>query len=114
MTVALIAAAVAVAYVMFKFSRSTKRTKKEAIADLEREREALHTPDIIELVMEEVRESGIDELPGADEIDPTVLLRVWKRDREECPAGDGRFVLVEGVDPANASADDLTFECPSG
>ncbi|MEN8234320.1 MAG: hypothetical protein ABFR89_05290 [Actinomycetota bacterium] len=111
MTFALIAAAVAIAYAMFKFSRGTKRTKKEAIADLEREREALHTPDIFELVMDEVHESGIEELPGAGGLDPTVLLRAWKRDRGECPEGSGRFVVAEGIDPANASADDVTFEC---
>lgn len=111
LSLVLIIAAVVVGYVMFKISRTTKQVKKEAIADLERERAELHTPDIIELVLEEVRETGIAELPGAEGIDPTVLLRVWKRDRGDCPPGEGRFMVPEGLERAEATDGDVSFGC---
>lgn len=113
LSVLLIVVAVVVAYALFRLSRSTKQTKKEAMADLEREKAELHTPDIIELVVEEVRELGIDSLPGSEGIDPTVLLRVWKRDRGGCGPDEGRFVVADGVDPITATDGDVTFECES-
>ncbi len=112
MNVALIIIVVIVAVAgMIMISRTGSRRKKEAIADLQREKEALHTPDIIELVNEEVREAGITDLPGAEGIDPIILLKVWKRDRETCDEGNGRFVVAEGVDPSDATETDVVFEC---
>ncbi|HZJ47875.1 MAG TPA: hypothetical protein VFD97_02420 [Acidimicrobiia bacterium] len=93
-------------------SRMGSSRKKEAIADLERERESLHIPDIIELVNEEVRETDIADLPGAAGIDPVVLLKVWKRDRGSCAEASGHFLVTEGVEPAEATEDDVTFVCP--
>lgn len=101
--------AVIVAFVMVGRMQSTK--KKEAIADLAREREELHTPDIIELVQEEVDDAGLGELPGAEGIDPTVLLKVWKRDRYGCADGQGRYVISDDVAPEDATEDSVSFEC---
>ena len=112
MTVALIIIAVIVVVggtVML--SRTGSQRKKEAIADLQREKEALRVLDILDLVNEEVRETGIAELPGAEGIDPVVLLKVWKRDREACGEGEGRFVVSDGVEPSAAKEADVIFEC---
>lgn len=96
--------------VMVMLSRMGNSRKKEAIADLERERASLHTPDIIELVNEEVREAGIGDLPGAEGIDKVVLLRVWKRDRGDRVAGRGRFTVAETVEIDQATEADVTFD----
>lgn len=98
-----------VVFVMIGRMQSTR--KKEAIADLSREREELHTPDIIELVQDEVDDAGLRDLAGAEGIDPTVLLKVWKRDRNDCAAGQGRYVTSDGVAPEDATAESVTFEC---
>ena len=42
---------------MIMLSRSGSQRKKEAIADLQREKDSLHTPDILELVSQEVSEA---------------------------------------------------------
>lgn len=96
---------------MILLSRSGSQRKKEAIADLQREKDSLRTPDILELVDQEVRESGITDLPGADGIDPVVLLKVWKRDRGDCGEQTGRFVVAGGVEPSAATEADVVFDC---
>ncbi len=96
---------------MVMLSRTGSRRKKEAIADLQREKEALQTPDILDLVDEEVRESGITDLPGADGIDPVILLKVWKRDRGDCGEQTGRFAVTGGVEPSAATETDIEFNC---
>lgn len=98
---------------MILLSRSGSQRKKAAIADLQREKDSLHTPDIIELVEQEVRESGITDLPGAEGVDHVVLLKVWKRDRGDCDEGAGRFVVAQGVEPSEATETDVTFQCAS-
>jgi hypothetical protein len=97
---------------MIMLSRSGSQRKKEAIADLQREKDSLRTPDILELVDQEVRESGITDIPGAEGIDPVILLKVWKRDREDCGEQPGHFVVTEGVEPSDATEADVIFECP--
>jgi hypothetical protein len=96
---------------MIMMSRSGSQRKKEAIADLQREKDSLHTPDILELVDEEVTDSGIIDLPGAEGIDPVVLLKVWKRDGDDCPKGEGSFVVANAVEPSAATEADVTFDC---
>ncbi len=96
---------------MIWISRLGSQRKKEAIADLQREKDSLHTPDIFELVDQEVRESGITDLPGAEGIDPVILLKAWKRDRGDCGEQTGRFVVADGVEPSDATETDVTFEC---
>ncbi len=97
---------------MIMLSRSGSQRKKEAIADLQREKDSLQTPDILELVNQEVSESGITDLPGAEGIDPVVLLKAWKRDGDDCAEGEGGFVVAEGVEPSAATEADVTFDCP--
>ena len=107
--IVLIVIAVIAASVML--SRMQGARKKEAIADLAREREALRTPDILELVQEEVEEAGLGDLPGAEGVDPTVLLKVWKRDGAGCEKGRGQFILDDGLAPGDATEDTVTFDC---
>ena len=96
-------------------ARSSSRRKKEAQADLEREKAELSTPDILELVRQEAAESGVDQIPGADDVDLTVRLQAWRRDeyvRSACPDTTLlRFVLDEGVPPDKATAEDVRLEC---
>ncbi|MCJ7779786.1 MAG: hypothetical protein MUQ27_03075 [Acidimicrobiia bacterium] len=96
---------------MAMLSRTGSQRKKEAIADLQREKEALQIPGILDLVNDEVREAGIAELPGAEGLDPVVLLKVWKRDREACGEGEGRFVVSDGVEASAAKEANVVFEC---
>ena len=111
MIVGIVLAVIAVIVVFVMLGRTQSARKKEAIADLAREREELHTPDIIELVQEEVDEAGLGDLPGAEGVDPTVLLKVWKRDGAGCEKGRGQFTLDDGLAPEDATEDTVTFDC---
>jgi hypothetical protein len=110
MIVGIVAGVIALIVVFVVLGRMQNARKKEAIADLAREREALHTPDILELVHEEVAEAGLGDLSGAEGLDPTVLLKVWKRDGYGCPPGQGRYVLSDDIAPEEATEDSVTFE----
>lgn len=96
-------------------ARTSSRRKKEAQADLEREKAELKTPDILELVRQEAEDARLDEIPGADEVDLTVRLRVWQRDehvRSVCPDRSKlRFAMAPGVSAEAATEDDLRLVC---
>ena len=111
MIIGIVGAAIAVIVAFVVIGRMQNARKKDAIADLSREREELHTPDIMELVQEEVDDAGLSDLPGAEGIDPTVLLKVWKRDRDDCAKGQGRYVTSDAVAHEDATEDFVTFEC---
>ena len=111
MAVGIVMAVVSVTVVLVLLSRMQNKRKKVARADLARDRELSKPPGILELVNEEVQESGIGSLPGADGVDPTVLLKVWKRDGVGCAKGQGAFVLGHGIAPDEATEDTLKFEC---
>lgn len=112
MTLAIVAIGLAFLVVMVLLSRMGRGRKRQAIEDLEREREAIKAPDILELVHEEVVELGIDKIEGSDGIDPSVLLQVYRRDEVNCEDGaERRFVLADGTDPADAGPDTLSLRC---
>lgn len=112
MVPAIIAIGVAFLIVMILLSRMGRSRKQQAVADLEREREAIKAPDILELVHQEVTELGIDRIEGADGIDPSVLLQVYRRDEVNCEDGaERRFVLADGTDPSDADTDTLSLRC---
>ena len=111
MAVGIVMAVVSITVVLVLLSRMQNKNKSVAKADLESDRELSKPPGILELVNQEVQESGIGSLPGADGIDPTVLLKVWKRDGLGCAEGQGAFVLGHGITPDEATADTLKFEC---
>lgn len=98
--------------VMVLLSRMGRNRKREALEDLEREREAVKAPDILELVHQEVTALGLGDIDGSDGIDPSVLLQVYRRDVVNCADGaERRFVLVDGVAPADAEPDTLSLTC---
>jgi len=71
-------------------------------------------PTIQELILEEARETGVEEIPGGDGLELPVRLKVWHRDehvRRNCIDGGLRYVVHEGVDPASASEDDVMLMC---
>ncbi len=111
MTIAIVGAVIALIVVLALLSRMQSNRKKEAMADLQREIDQTHTPSILELVNLEIEDAGIGSLPGAEGIDPTVLLKVWKRDGAGCPSGQGEFHVTEDIEPSDATADDVTFDC---
>jgi len=111
MAVGIVLAVVSVTVVLVLLSRMESKNKAVAQADLESDQELSKPPGILELVNQEVQDSGIGSLPGADGVDPTVLLKVWKRDGSGCAEGQGTFVLGHGIEPNEATADTLKFEC---
>lgn len=102
--------------VLVVLSRSANRRKKEAQADLEREKAELQTPDIFELIAQEAADTGVEEIPGADGVEISTRLRVWHRDeniRALCPdPADLRFEVTPGMEPEDVTEDDLilTFD----
>lgn len=111
MAVGIVMAVVSVTVVLVLLSRMQNKNKMVAEADLASDRELLKPPGILELVNQEIQEAGIGSLPGADGVDPTVLLKVWKRDGSGCAEGQGTFVLGHGITPDEATEDTLKFEC---
>ncbi len=66
-----------------------------------------------DVMLEEVAELGLDDVPGAEGIDAPVRLKVWKRDaaiRTSCN-DDVRFVVHPGVEPGKATVDEVRLEC---
>lgn len=112
MTLALVSIGIAFLVVMILLSRMGRARKQQALDDLEREREAIQTPDILELVYQEVVDLGLDKLEGAEGIDPSVLLQVYRRDEVNCEDGaERRFVLADGTKPEEADTDTLSLRC---
>lgn len=117
MTPALLIGAVLIVFVVFGviLSRRQSERKREAIADLEREKESLAPVSIQALVDEEVADLGLRSITGAEEISSVVLLKVWKSSSsiiERCSSKDLlRYVVAAGIDPAMASEPDVTLEC---
>jgi len=111
MAVGIVIAVAGVIVVLVLLTRIQNKHKAMAQADLASDRESSKQPDILELVNQEVQEAGINSLPGADGVDPVVLLKVWKRDGTGCAKGQGRFVLGHGLAPDEANEDTLKFEC---
>lgn len=96
-------------------SRQTKSAKKQAIEDLKAERESVGTFDIFELVESEIDELGLLEIEGAQDIEHSVLLMVWRNSDGAIASCAGRehlrYVVAGGVKPADATEDDVTLEC---
>ena len=111
MGIGIVMAVVAVTVVLVLLTRMQNKNKAVVVADIASDREASKPPDIFELVKLEVQEAGIGSLPGADGVDLTVLLKVWKRDGTGCAGEQGAFVLSKGLAPEEASEDTLRFEC---
>lgn len=96
-------------------SRQTRQRKKVAIDDLEREREAVGSTDIFAIVTAEVQDLGLRSIAGAENVQPEVLLRVWKDSSDivdRCAdRADLRYVLAANVAAQDAGNSDVTLVC---
>lgn len=115
MTTAVVLGVVAFLVIAAIFSRQTSKTKKRAIADLKVEQENVGNFDIFELVESEVNALGLTEIEGAAGIPHGVLLKVWRDSEDVVSSCRGRsllrYVVAEGIDPTDASDEDVTLEC---
>ncbi|MEE8457141.1 MAG: hypothetical protein V3S28_03750 [Acidimicrobiia bacterium] len=115
MTMAIVAGVVAFLVVAVVLSRQSTKTKKQAIADLEAERESVGTFDIFELIESEVRALDLTGIEGSPGIPHGVLLKIWSDSAdvvESCiDRAHLRYVVPEGIDPEDATDDDVTLEC---
>ncbi len=69
-----------------------------------------------DVMLEEVADLGLDDVPGGQGIDAPVRLKVWKRDaavRASCN-DSVRFVVHNRVEPEAAKVDDVRLECNTG
>jgi hypothetical protein len=97
----------------FMLSRATARQKKEAIASLEAERNALASVTILDLVIAEVEDIGLRSIDGSDGVAPEVLLRAWNDARERTKQLDHdrlRFVVVDADRSGELQPGDLRLE----
>lgn len=96
-------------------SKRQSERKREAIKDLQREKEALGPVSIQALAEEEAAELGLSRIAGAEDIPTVILLKLWKSNAvlvERCPSRDQlRYQVTEGVDPAQATERDVTLVC---
>jgi hypothetical protein len=117
MTSAVLIGVVVVMFLIFGviLSRRQSERKKEAIEDLQREKEALAPLSIQALAEEEAADLGLDLIQGAEGIPPVILLKVWKRDSgvvEQCQSNDLlRYQVKVGIDPALATEPDVNLVC---
>jgi hypothetical protein len=71
-------------------------------------------PTLEELIEAEVRDTGVDRIPGGDGLAVSVRLKVYHRDeqvRVGCARDGLRFLVNEGVDPAEATVDEVMLVC---
>ncbi len=113
--VIMVVAAFAIA-LLLAVSRMGSQRRRVAREDLAREQSELVSPDILSLVREEAIELGVDRIPGADELDITIRLRVWHRDsevREDCAGTPQRlrFEIAERVASGDATEEDVRLVC---
>lgn len=75
---------------------------------------ATEMPSIEQLVAEEARDTGVNDIPGGERLDVSLKLRVYWRDevvRQGCSDGVLEFRIDEGIDPAAAETDDVRLVC---
>jgi septation ring formation regulator EzrA len=115
MTVAIVLVVVAFLVVGVMLSRQTRKTKKSAIADLEAEKEEVGTFDIFELVESEVNALGLLNIEGSTDIPHGVLLKIWSDNEDVVDScvdhAHLRYVVADGIDPSNATDEEVTLEC---
>lgn len=71
-------------------------------------------PTVMDLVREEIEETGVERIPGHEGLPGHVMLKVFKRDhliRERCSHDSYEFVVRKDVSPPDALEDDVTLFC---
>lgn len=108
-------AVVAFLAVGIMLGRQTKRQKVAAIEDLKREKEQIAQQDIFALIMAEIDDLDLRSIPGAQDLQPGVLLKAWSDNKklvDRCADRSRlRFVVAEGVEPDKAADEDVTLVC---
>ncbi len=115
MITVVIAAIVAFVVIGVVMSRQTKSRKQAAIEDLKREKKEVGSTDIFSIVTAEVEDLGLRAIAGADNLQPEVLLKVWKDQSDVVERCDDRanlrFVLEPGVVAQEARNTDVSLVC---
>ena len=71
-------------------------------------------PTVMDLVREEVAETGVDQIPGHEGLSGPVMLKVFKRDHEvveQCTHDAYGFVIADGVSAEDAVEEDVELSC---
>ena len=71
-------------------------------------------PTIEELVAEEAKATGVNDIPGGEGLDVSLKLRVFWRDevvRRGCEDGHLEYRVDDGVERASADTDDVRLVC---
>ncbi|MEN8041303.1 MAG: hypothetical protein ABFR95_07340 [Actinomycetota bacterium] len=115
MTFAIVLGLAILVAVMVMLSRQASSTKKQAIADLEREQKDVGKFDILDLVESEVDGLGLLDVDGAADLPHGVLLKAWKDNQDVVDSCAGReflrYVVADGADLQNITHADVTLEC---
>ena len=128
MEVAAIALVASIALVFVMLVRQRSRTRPEghepgsdlSIPRGKRERimaklEPLpEIPTVMDLVREEVAETGVDKIPGHEGLAGPVMLKVFKRDHEvvaQCTHDAYAFVIADDVSPEDADESHVRLLC---
>lgn len=94
-------------------SRPTRRqTKHERL--LQKLSPLPEIPTVMDLMREEMAETGVETIPGHEGLAGPVMLKVYRRDdsvREKCPHDAYEFVIRDGIDAAEATEDDVVLFC---
>ena len=71
-------------------------------------------PTVMDLMRAEIKETGVEEIPGHEGLTGPVMLKVFRRDaavRESCTHEGFAFVVGDGIDPEAATEDHVRLYC---
>lgn len=93
--------------ILRKASRSQRKIleKLEPIPEL---------PTVMDLMREEIAETGVENIPGHEGLAGPVMLKVFRRDRdvrERCTHDGYAFVVADGVEPSAATEEQVSLYC---
>ena len=93
--------------VLRKASRSQRKIleKLEPIPEL---------PTVMDLMRQEIAETGVESIPGHEGLAGPVMLKVFRRDqqiRERCTHDAIAFVVTDGIEPAAATEANVSLYC---
>ena len=72
------------------------------------------TPSIEDLIEEEAADLGLNDIPGGEEVQTSVKLRVWHRDgavRSGCSDGVLHYEVDAGIEPTEAEFNQVHLRC---
>ncbi len=93
--------------------RPTRRTTKQERM-LQKLSPLPEIPTIMDLMREEIAETGVETIPGHEGLTGPVMLKVFRRDapiRVRCTHDAIEFVVRDGTEPEEALEDDVVLFC---